>query len=213
MNYYNNNYIQKRNAERNSKIFGKEMAETSHYKEIRNAVNSCAYEIASKFGLSEITAKNIASLIYCDSEMGVEVFKRITFLMNVLEKYGYTDEEAINVIDSNFSLIQQPSINLIHNLSIANQYGFDEELLVNNAKFSSINEKSLYALIEELKSNGLDVIPENILKLNIQIKKDHKMSNLIKLHPLEKKDIYKYRTLYERSMKERENEKAITKVK
>lgn len=40
MNYYNNNYIQKRNAERNSKIFGKEMAETSHYKEIRNAVNS-----------------------------------------------------------------------------------------------------------------------------------------------------------------------------
>lgn len=210
MVYYNNNYIQKRSAEKNSKIVGKEIAEAAHFKEVRNAINLCANEIANKFGLSKSTAKNIASLISNDGEMSIEVYKRINFLLDLLEKYGYTKEKAISIIDSNFSLIQQSSISLIHNLSIASQHNFDENLLVNNRLYSNINEKELYALIEELKSNRVEITPENVLKLYILIKNDNKMADLVQLHPLEKRQVLIYRTLYERSIS---NNKTLSKTK
>ena len=63
MNYYNNSYIQKRGAERNYKIVGKDIAESEHYKEVRAAINECANRIAERFGLSNNTSKNIALLV------------------------------------------------------------------------------------------------------------------------------------------------------
>ncbi len=200
MNNYNNNYIQKRNAEKNSKMMGKDIAEAEHYKEIKKVISECANIIAKKYGFSQNTCERIISLIYEDKGAVTELPLRINYVVNILEKYGYSSEQAIDVIDSNFSLIKQKPLSLLHNLAIANQYGFDEELLINNAKYSNINEKELYALIEQLKENGSNVTLENVLELNVKFRNNRKMSNLIEKHQLEKRKLYVYLTLYERNM-------------
>lgn len=200
MNNYNNNYIQKRNAEKNSKMMGKDIAEAEHYKEIKKVISECANIIAKKYRFSQNTCERIISLIYEDKGAVTELPLRINYVVNILEKYGYSSEQAIDVIDSNFSLIKQKPLSLLHNLAIASQYGFDEELLINNAKYSNINEKELYALIEQLKENGSNVTLENVLELNVKFRNNRKMSNLIEKHQLEKRKLYVYLTLYERNM-------------
>lgn len=212
MNNYNNNYIQKRNAEKNFKMVGKDIAEAEHYKEIKKMFNECANSIAIKYGFSQDTCKRIISLIYEDKDAVAELPLRINYVMNILEKYGYSSEQAINVIDSNFSLIKQKPLTLLHNLAIANQYGFDEELLVNNAKCSNINEKELYALIEQLKDNGADLTLESLLELNVKTRNNNEMSSLIEKHQLEKRKLYVYLTLYERSMNyNKDNNRTLVK--
>lgn len=212
MNNYNNNYIQKRNAEKGFKMLGKDIAETEHYKETKNAAKIVAKEIASRFGLSEITEKNLASLMFSNEETKTELLKKAYFVNGLLINYGYTENEVADIINSNFSLINQPSIKLVHNLSIANFYGFDRYFLVNNAKFSNINEKELHALIEELKEKGSKITPENILKLNIKTKFNNGMSELVEKHHLEKRTLYIYRTLYERNMNyKKDKDKTLTK--
>ncbi len=209
MNNYNNNCTQKRNIEKRSRMVGKDAANSAHYKEIKNAIVECANDITSQYELSQDVCQKIIALIYEDKDAVAELPLRISFVVNALSKYGYTKKEAINIINSNFSLIKQKPLNLMHVLAITNQCGLDEELLVNNKKYSNINEKEMYALIEELKENKIELTLENILKLNSQIKSDDRMSKLIELHPLAQRTIYVYRTLYERNM----NGKSLTKTK
>lgn len=205
----NNNYTQKRETEEVVKRQRKENATAAHYKEIKSAIIACANNIAFQYGLSQDTCGKIIALIYEDKDAVVELPLRINYVANILEKYGYSYEKAISIIDSNFSLIKQKPLNLIHNLAIANQYGFDKELLVNNSDYSNINEKEMYALIEELKANNIDVTKENILKLNTNIRNSGKMSEFIKLHQLAQRTMLVYRTLYDRNM----SNKTLSKTK
>lgn len=205
----NNNFIQKRESEDVIRKQKKESAATAHYKEVQKAIRDCAKEITLQYGLSEATCKKIIALVYEDKDAAAELPLRISHVMGILEKYGYTKEEASSIIDSNFSLIRQKPLDLIHNLAIANQYGFDEELLINNSNYSNINEKEMYAIIEELKANGIEPALENVKQLNETLKADKKMSKVIELHPLARKTILVYRTLYDRNM----NSKVLTKRK
>lgn len=201
MSNYNNNYKQKRNSEKARRIIEKEAAANEHLKEIRNAINECANTIANNHGLSEDVVQSIIALIYEDKEAATELPLRIKFVTDILEKYGYTNEDTIEVINSNFSLIKQKPINLLHSLAIANQYGFDEDLLINNSSYLNINEKELYALIENLKSIGMDITPENIIKSSINVRSKGQMADLIETYPLERRKILVYRTLYDRNVK------------
>lgn len=195
-------FSKKREKEKIAKIQEKRTQESARAKEIKRIIYECASDISSKYGLSETSRKNIVGLIYEDTKAASELPLRITFTISTLEKYGYSREEAISIIDANFSLLRQTPTGLIHCLAIANQYGFDEEYLVNNHQYSDIKENELYSLTEELKSNGVKPTLENVSEFYRQVKKDGKKGELNRLHPLSPKTIFIYRALYDKNMKQ-----------
>lgn len=200
-------FSKQRKKEKAAKMQMKNAQESARAKEIKRIINECASDISSKYGLSETSRKNIIGLIHEDIKAASELPLRIAFVISTLEKYGYSREKAINIIDANFSLLRQTPTGLIHSLAIANQYGFDEEYLVNNYRYLGIKEKELYSLTEELKSDGVELTLENVLEFYRQVKKDGRLSDLNALHPLSQKTIFIYRALYDKNMKEKQEAK------
>ena len=201
MSEYTNNYSQNRRKDKRLGTTKKDIATSAHLKEVRKAINECANGIALEHGLSNETAQRIVTLVYEDKDAVIELPIRINFIINTLKRYGYDEAAATQIIDSNFSLLRQEPISLMHSLSIANKYGFDEDLLTNNNAYPSVNEKELYALSEKLVSDGVEPTLETLSKLCMQVRNNNKMADLIEAYPLAKSRIYTLRTLYERDMK------------
>ena len=201
------NYVQMRENEKINKSTNKEFAIQSHSKNIEARVLKYAANICKKYDLPERMKNNIAALIFADYDNAKLLPNKIETILNLLSKYGYD----VKTLENNFPLLKHSTSDLLNALSIANQYGFDEEILAHYSFYSTSTAKEIYSLTEELKQNGVNPDYETVNKLYIKYNNAGKLKKLNELHPMNEIRIKVYRTLYDRKLKESESKKTLVK--
>ena len=203
----NYTYSQKRESEKINKIVNDDISNQGHTKGIEDRVKKYSANICAKYGLPSRMRDNIASLIFADYENARLLPGKIENLLNILSKYGY----GVEVLENNFPLLKHSTVDLLNALSIANQYGFDEEILTHYSFYSNSSAKEVYSLTEELNRIGVTPDYKSVNKLYISFNNAGKMIKLNELHPMNQRKMFLYRALYSQKLKDLDKSQAMKK--
>lgn len=163
-----------------------------------------AYNIAislkNKYGFSVQMSKRLYGVLYNDLALSSVLSVRIDNLLDTLNEYGYTEKEAINIIENNDYLLMKDSKEVYNSILIANKYGWDKSILLDRTIVLKINDKTLYALSEELNNRGIDPTEKNITSLFFSMN-SNEIKALVNKYPLTNKQIFVLRYIYAKNMK------------
>ena len=181
----------------------KSLAVKGYDDDIDAAIAKKVDSICSTYGLEERSSRELIRILLMEGISKAEISRRIEYIYEVLENYGYSQSKR-RILESNKSLLIHTSLDLMHTLAITSAYGLDNEILTTPTIYSRVDDKTMYALIEELKELGLDVTVEDIQDLYIYSVNKEILHSLRKAHPLTKKAIFSYVFM---------NEKVLSKSK
>lgn len=168
-----------------------------------NIVETCGFQLTMKSKLKKTLFNNLI--------LAKSLPIRINTLLGLLGRYGYSEEEALDIIEENNSILLKDSKDLMHSLAIANQYGFSKRILLNNSIVNYINSNLLYALTEELKSRGTEVNEINISRLNRQMMNENRIKEILEKYPLTNKKVFVLSFMYEKDLKNAESRLVLKK--
>lgn len=167
-----------------------------------NIAKDIAAFIVSDFGFEVSMSQKITRMILNNLTLAKILPSRISIILNILERYGYSHSESLEIIENNCQLLLKDSKDLLHCLAIVNQYGFDKEALLNNTLVSKISARYLYALIEELKANNVEVNEANIVRLYYDTNINDTSKDIIAKFPLTDKKVFTLSFMYDKYLRE-----------
>ena len=169
----------------------KSLAVKGYDDDIDAAIAKKVDSICNTYGLEERSSRELIRILLMEGISKAEISRRIEYIYDVLENYLYAQNKT-RILESNKSLLTHTTLDLMHTLAITSSYGLDNRILITPTIYSRIDDKTMYALIEELRELGLDVTFENIEHLYVYSIKEDLLHSLKKAHPLTKKVIFSY---------------------
>ena len=135
------------------------MREIRHYN--LPAIQSELREINSKYHLSDVVLRRINSYYNIHPAKLGNVSVVLDFLRILLGDYGYNDEEFSQFLNSSVELIQCNPNELKRKVVILGSCDFLDRVLFEKPYMlldtTNISSKSLYAIIKDLKSSGIEL--------------------------------------------------------
>ena len=189
MNY--SEYLRMRNNRKIAQSTSKSIAIKGYDDDLETVLVKKVDSICNAYNLERRSSKEMIRVLLTEGISEEKVTRRIDYIYNVLENYGYNESKR-EILESNKSLLMHTSSDLVHTLAITSMYGLDREILTIPTVYSRIDDKTIYALIEELKEQGLDVTMENIQSLYINLSNKELLYELRQKYPLTKKVIFSY---------------------
>ena len=158
--------------------------------------------LTQKYPFSNKFFERCVRLIYNNSSLISVIEERIVNILSLIQSYGYTYEESIIILESNINLITIDPINLRKNLAIINQFGYDEEFLV-NPSIIHFEPEVIYSLSEYLKELNAPVNEKNMVRLYYCLK-DRGRKYIVSQYPLKPRNLGPLYFAYDKSMKSKQ---------
>lgn len=172
---------------------------------------SLATNIVESFGFMPTMVSKLKKILFNNLPLAKVLPVRISALINLLLRYGYNETKALDIIEDNITIILKDSSDLMHSLAIANQYGLDKYILLNNTIANTISSKLLYALVEEIKANDMEISEENVARLYRDLIYDKGSKEILEKYPLTDKKIFVLSFMYEKHLRDLESNLPLKK--